>query len=161
MMLYNIDQAISEAWDAAIDPETGEIVNEEALADLKDLLKQRTPVLEETLLCIKEGEALDDAIGAEIKALSERRAAARKRTNAMKECVANSLAGEKFETAKVKVSWRKSQVAEYVGAIEDLPEECIRYALPEVNKAELKKLLKAGTEIPGAKLITKNNMQIK
>lgn len=32
---------------------------------------------------------------------------------------------------------------------------------PEVNKTELKKLLKAGTEIPGAKLVTRNNMQIK
>lgn len=161
MMLYNIDQAILEAWDAAIDPETGEIVNEEALAGLKDLQEQRTPVLEGTLLCIKEEEALDDAIGAEIKALSERRTAVRKRAAVMKEYVANSLAGEKFESARVKVSWRKSQVAEYVGVIEDLPEECIRYALPEVNKTELKKLLKAGTEIPGAKLVTKNNIQIK
>lgn len=161
MILYNIDQAILEAWDAAVDPETGEIVNEEALEELKNLQEQREPILEGTLMCIKENEALDEAIGAEIKALSERRASIRRKANAMKEYVANSLAGEKFETARVKVSWRKSQVAEYTGVIEDLPEECIRYATPEVNKTELKKLLKAGAEIPGAKLVTKNNMQIK
>lgn len=161
MILYNIDQAILEAWDAAVDPETGEIVNEEALEELKNLQEQREPILEGTLMCIKENEALDEAIGAEIKALSERRASIRRKANAMKEYVANSLAGEKFETARVKVSWRKSQVAEYTGVIEDLPEECIRYATPEVNKTELKKLLKAGAEIPGAKLVTKNNMQIR
>lgn len=161
MILYNIDQAILEAWDAAVDPETGEIVKEEALEELKNLQEQREPILEGTLMCIKENEALDEAIGAEIKALSERRASIRRKANAMKEYVANSLAGEKFETARVKVSWRKSQVAEYTGVIEDLPEECIRYATPEVNKTELKKLLKAGAEIPGAKLVTNNNMQIK
>ena len=161
MILYNIDQAILEAWDAAVDPETGEIVNEEALEELKNLQEQREPILEGTLMYIKENEALDEAIGAEIKALSERRASIRRKANAMKEYVANSLAGEKFETARVKVSWRKSQVAEYTGMIEDLPEECIRHATPEVNKTELKKLLKAGAEIPGAKLVTKNNMQIR
>lgn len=42
-----------------------------------------------------------------------------------------------------------------------LPENCIRVKEPEVNKAELKKLLKAGQKIEGAWLVEKQNLQIK
>ena len=118
-------------------------------------------VIEEMSLYAKNKRAEAVALKAEKQAFAERQATAEREAEGAERYVATLLAGEKFETARVKITWRKSQVAEFTGSIEDLPEECIRYAMPEVNKAELKKLLKAGAEIPGARLLTRNNMQIK
>lgn len=160
-MLYKIDDVIREGWEA-VDPETGEIVNEKAHEAFEELLrKQEEMVIEEMSLYAKNKRAEAVAFKAEKQAFAERQATAEREAEGAERYVATLLAGEKFETVRVKITWRKSQVAEFTGSIEDLPEECIRYAMPEVNKTELKKLLKAGTEIPGAKLVTKNNMQIK
>ncbi len=159
--LYEIDQAITDAWLSAVDPETGEIIDEEALKALDALEMEKGQKVENILLWAKDLRAKSGAIKAEAKSLTARANEEDALADKLEGYAAKALAGEKFETTRVKVTWRKSQVVEYAGLVEDLPEECIRYVSPEVNKTELKKLLKAGTEIPGAKLVTKNNMQIK
>lgn len=165
MSLYEVDPAIEEAWNAAIDSETGEIVNEEALAVFKELDKldkqSKIAMCEECAVLCKNRSALETSIREEAQKLLERANSMHRGTETMEKCIANYLNGEKVETARVKISWRKSTTVEYTGQVEALPKECIRQKLPEVNKAELKKLLKVGTEIPGARLVTRNNMQIK
>lgn len=159
--LYEIDQAITDAWQSAMDPETGEIIDEEAKATLDALEMEMGQKIENLLLWAKDLRAESEAIKAEAKNLTARANEKDDLADKLEGYVAKALAGEKFETARVKVTWRKSQVVEYTGLVEDLPKECIRQKLPEVDKAELKKLLKAGVEIPGAELVTRNNMQIK
>ncbi|WP_432629017.1 siphovirus Gp157 family protein [Brotaphodocola sp.] len=159
--LYEIDQAITDAWLSAVDPETGEIIDEEAKTALDALEMEKGQKVENILLWAKDLRAKSGAIKAEAKNMTARANEKDALADKLEEYAARALAGEKFETTRVKVTWRKSQVVEYTGLVEDLPKECIRQKLPEVDKAELKKLLKAGAEIPGAKLVTRNNMQIK
>ena len=53
-----------------------------------------------------------------------------------------------------------AEAAEFTGNIALLPPSCIRVK-PEVNLAELKQRLKGGAIIPGARLVVRNNIQIK
>lgn len=54
MNLYEIDARIMEAFEAAVDEETGEIVNEEAYAALDALQEARDEKIENVLLWIKD-----------------------------------------------------------------------------------------------------------
>ena len=73
------------------------------------------------------------------------------------------LAGEKFTTPKVAVSWRKSEAVEIGMSFfsTDANERFLRYKEPDPDKAAIKAALKAGEEITGAELVTNLNMTIK
>lgn len=161
MNLYQINELIERAFESAVDPETGEIFDLVAYVELDKLEMMKEEKIENLLLWIKNLNAEAIAIKAEEKVLEGRRKCAERKAESLKEYVEKVLDGEKFATPKTSVSWRKSEVAEYTGDVRKLPECCIRYKEPEVSKSELKKLLKGGATIPGARLVTKNNMSIK
>ena len=50
---------------------------------------------------------------------------------------------------------------EHVGNVLALPEDYIKYSDPTVDKTALKKALKNGEEIEGARLVIRQNLQIK
>lgn len=160
MNLYEIDNAIMNAYEASVDPETGEI-NEEAYKALNELEMEKTNKIENILLWIKNLNAEAEALKAEKESFDARQKRAEKKAESLKKYVAGVLNGEKFSTDRVVVSWRPSESVSFDGDIRSLPGICIRQKDPEVNKTELKKLLKAGEKIPGASLIKKMNMQIK
>src|SRR5699024_1551297 len=93
--------------------------------------------------------------------LAQRQKAAKNKAESLKRYVASVLSGKKFSTSRVAVSWRKSESVEYTGDINNLPGSCIRQKDPEINKTALKKLLVDGYSIPGARIVEKQNMQIK
>ena len=64
------------------------------------------------------------------------------------------------ESAKVKVSFRKSETLEIAEGA-SVPAEYLKYKEPEVNKAELKKAIKAGLQIEGVRISENKNIQIK
>lgn len=161
MTLYEIDAEIMEIIENAVDPETGEIIDEVAMANLGDLDVAREKKIENMLLLVKNLESDAEQLKAEKQAFDQRQRVALNKAEWLKKCVQNSLAGEKFTTARVAVSYRKSTAVEYTGDVNKLPEECIKRKEPEVNKTALGKLLKGGTEIPGARLVERQNMQIK
>ena len=68
--------------------------------------------------------------------------------------------GKKWQNSEVAISWRKSESVE-VSNVKELPEEYLKYKDPEPDKVKLKADLKAGAEIDGARLVTKENIQIK
>ena len=86
---------------------------------------------------------------------------AERKAESLKRYVSKVLEGKKFKTDHVEASWRKSESVEFDGNVMSLPENCNRVKEPEVNKTELKKLLKAGQKIEGAWLVEKQNLQIK
>jgi len=53
------------------------------------------------------------------------------------------------------------QAVEFAGDVNALPQSCIKIADPVVDKTALKKLLKSGTEVKGARLVARQNLQIK
>ena len=161
MNLYDINVKIEEAFEKAINPESGEIMDSEALEYLNELQMTFEEMTENVLLKFKNLTAEAAALKAEKEALAKRQSTAEHQAEWLKKYIAAALMGEKFKTARVSVSWRKSETVEYTGNVRDLPADCIREREPEVNKTALKDALKHGMEIPGATLVTKNNIQIK
>lgn len=161
MKLYEIDTAILEC----IDTETGEICDFERLEELQI---ERDKKLENVALYIKQLNAEADALAAEEKALKERKAAKQAKAARYSEWLGQALEGNAFETARVRLSFRKSEPVEIEDefAVVEYCEknnldQCLKYKMPEVSKAEIKKLITAGHEIPGAVLTEKQNLQIK
>lgn len=161
MNLYEIDYAIMQAYDDAVDPETGEIINDAALEALDGLQMEFDRKAEGILLWIKNLTAEAEALKKEKQAFEERQRRAERKAESLKQYIANALHGEKFATDRVAVWWRRSESVEFSGDVFSLPEDCLRFKDPEVNKAELKKRLKAGESYDGAKLVQNQNMIIK
>ena len=161
MNLFEINDRIEAAFEAAIDMETGEIVDEVAYEQLDALQMEFGQKTENILLWIRNLTAEAKALKEQKQIFADRQSKAEKKAESLKRYVTQVLDGQKFATDRVSVTWRKSETAEFVGDIMTLPTECIRVKEPEVDKSALKKLLKAGTEIDGAVLVEKNNIQIK
>lgn len=161
MNLYAINDLITQAFESAVDLETGEIVNAEAYEALDSLQMAFDQKAEGILLWIKNLTAEAEALKKEKLAFAERQSAAERKAESLKKYISGVLCGNKFQTEKVSVTWRKSEAVEYAGNVYDLPEELLKYKEPEINKTELKKRLKAGEIINGAELVQRNNMQIK
>lgn len=139
MNLYQINAEIMKAFEEAVDPETGEIVNEKAYAALDDLQEARDQKIEGILLWIKNLASDVEDLKKEKMAFAERQSAAEKKMESLKKYVAGILNGEKFSTSKVAVSWRSSDAVEYSGSIADLPEEYVKIAEPTIDKMVLKR----------------------
>lgn len=153
MNLYEIDNAIA----ALVDPETGELMDYEAFAQLS---MERDQKIENMALVYKNAKATADAIKSEITALTERKQRAERTMERMKEYLNYALGGQKFESAKCAVNFRKTtsvnipDVAQAIRWAEGSGhDECVRYKMPEINKTEIGKLLKAGIEVPCAELV--------
>ena len=101
MNLYEIDKAIL----ACIDPETGELIDEEALAALQ---MERTEKIKNVALWLKNLNASVTALKAERDAFDERMKAAQKKADGLKKYLADALQGQKFSTDECAVSFRRS-----------------------------------------------------
>ena len=153
MNLYEINAEIL----SCMDMETGEVLDSEKLDSLHIALEDK---LENISLWIKNLEADATAFKAEKEAFADRQRAAENKAASLKRYLSDFLDGRKFETKRVKVSFRKSESLE-LSEDAKIPEEFLKYKEPEVNKAELKKAVKAGLELEGVQLVQKQNISIK
>lgn len=166
--MANIFQ-LSEALEACIkldeermvDTESGEILDVEQYLDMADTRDQK---LENLAMYIKNQQAEADMIKAEADKLAERAKAKANEAKRCKEYLSNFMAtyydGKKFETARVRLSWRASESVE-VSGIDALPDEYLRFKDPEPDKTKIKADLKAGKEIKGCQLVPRRTLQIK
>lgn len=153
MNLYEIDQQILNC----IDAETGEIFDAEAF---EQLALERDAKIESVCLWIKNLNAEVEALKAEKDAFAQRQKAAENKRESLKKYISEYLAGSKFETAKVKVSFRKSESLEISeGAV--IPEEYLKYKESDIDKTGLKKAIKEGQTFNGVLIIENQNIQIK
>lgn len=161
MNLYWVDNAIYKLYDEFVDPDTGEITDPDAFAErYAELEISREEIIENTLLLYKNCVSDAEAIAAEIKTLKARQAALEKRADRLKADASDALGGEKFQTAKVAVSWRKSTAAEVDESL--CPEEYITTKVTTApDKKAITAALKAGQEIPGCKLVERVNMSVR
>ena len=152
--LYEIDQGILEC----IDLETGEIIDPERLENLQ---MERSQKIENVVLWIKNLESDAAAIKAEKEALAKRQVAALAKAAQLKEWLAKALEGQKFDTARCAVSFRRSETVE-VSDVALLPDELKRVKTEvEPNKTAIKALLKDGQDVVGCRLVENQNVQIK
>lgn len=154
--LYELSNEIAN-FEFEIDEETGEILN----ADMLDEIQlERDTKIEQLCLWIKNLKADAAAYKAEKDSFAKKQKAAENKAESIKNYIQSALAGEKFKTNRVTISYRKSEQVECQD-ITLVDKDYLRFKDPELDKAKVKAALKNGTEVAGCQLIEKQNMQIR
>lgn len=162
--LYDIDNMVYTVLENGLifDEETGEVLFDEE--NLSSLEMARNEKLEAVALYIKSLEAEAEAMKAEAKKLADRREAKERKAERLRSYISNSmqaLGDTKLETAKVALSFRKSESVDvYEPSL--LPAEYTKSKTTVTpDKTAIKAAIKAGQEVAGATLEVKQNLQIK
>lgn len=153
MNLYQINEEIMEC----VDTETGEIIDCERLDALQ---MERDVKIENIALWIKNLRSDVEALKAEEQALAGRRKAAENKAESLKKCLTRYLAGQKFSTAKVAVSFRRTSSVN-ITDLSVLPGQYLRYKDPEPDKTAIKNAVKAGETVAGAEIVSGQSISIK
>lgn len=160
MKLYEIDakmQELMEKWEACIDQETGEIMDdivfdiEEELAKLE--LDRNEKI--ENCACYYKGLLAEvTALKTEEQALAKRRKTAENKAQSLKEFIAHVTGGQKYKSPRVSISHRKtpSVIINDMEALIEFDDSLVRYPDPEPRKAEIKKILKT-KYVPGCEIV--------
>ncbi len=169
MKLYEIEKKLYELLEngfneECIDLETGEI-DQEKVNKLLDELNEGIDEKIENIGCyIKDLEADIDAFKKEEESLAERRKAKERKLDSLKQFLTDAMIRNnktKFETAKVRLGFRKSESIEVDENIKLDDKYYITKVQQTVDKKFLKEELKSGVVIDGVKLIEKQNLQVK
>lgn len=160
--VYELDAKISSCiqLDAehVVSVDDGEILN---LQQFEALQMERDKKIEGLCCYIKNKIADAEAIYAEIDVLSQRASVMKREAERCKNYLAGVLYGEKFETPRCKITWRKSEICNVLN-IDAVPDEFKRTKVTvDADKTAIKKAIKGGAEIPGAEVIQKLNMTLK
>lgn len=160
--IYELNQQIAACIrlddDHVVNTEDGEILD---LEQFEALQLERDTKLENLACYIKNKRADAEAIYAEIDNLSKRAAALKNEAARCEGYLAGVLYGEKFESPRCKIGWRKSEVCNVL-SLDEIPEEFKRTKVTvDADKTAIKKAIKAGTVVPGAEIIQKLNMTLK
>ena len=163
MKLFDIDERLAACVkldeSRVVDTESGEIIDLEAIAALE---RERDKKIENLGCWYKNLLADAEALKAQKNAFAEREKAAKAKAESLKGFLGRYLNGKKFETAKVAMSFRKSEAVEFdAKCIGDVPEEFLKFKDPELDKVAVKKAIKAGETVPGCELVARQNLQIK
>lgn len=163
MNIYELNRAIEDVEykieQYAIEHD-GEI-SEELENEEKVLFEGLEDKHEAYAIVIKNKIAFEKALKDEKKNIDARIKTNSSSIERLKKTLSESLNGEKYETTKVKIGWRKST------AVNILDEEQIeaKYLKTKttisVDKTSIKKDLSSGVEVAGAELLTNQNIQIK
>ena len=164
MELYKIDKHYLDVIENgySIDEETGEVLFD---ASSLDSLEMAFNDKVDNIVCyVKDLEALVKAIKDEEKALSERRKANEAKIERLKEYVAHSMQLRdmaKLETAKNKLSFRKSQSVNVLDEAKIDGQYFTQKVEFKMDKKRILADLKNGVVVEGCELLEKNNLQIK
>lgn len=161
MTIYEIDEAIL----SCLDLETGEVIDAERL----DALNIQREKKAEGVACYRKNlMALIGSIKEEENALKKRREVYQRKVDSLDNYLSTHFSGEKIETARAVINWRKSTGVEITDELEAVDylmhiahEEVLKYAAPTIDKKAVKALLEAGEKIPGIVLADRMNLQIK
>ena len=172
MNFYFVDRDLRMLMDEAFDPETGELVMDEAEFQKRYayLAEKKENILEDTALVVKEEAKMVKAIKEEIDSLKKRLEAHEKRMNRNESLLMEYSNCENFETEKVAVKFRPSERV----YIED-DEKFVQWAIEhcnldlithkekitdEPNRVAIKKWLKNGATSEFAELQHHMNVSI-
>ena len=163
LKLYEVNEAIqSLLMQLEPDPETGEICMDDdtILAELKGLQMERSRILEYLAKLTLNTRAEAAALKEEENRLRARRTSLERRDERLMGILDRECAGEKMDCGVATVCYRKTShvdVTDSEKAVRWLKRnkhlDCFRIPAPEVAKAEVKKLLKAGEKVPGTTLV--------
>lgn len=160
MNLYEINEAIQDAFIAAID-EQGEIIGEQLdLELLENLEMARNEKIENLALFVKNLTAESEAYKREKDIFAQREKSARNKAERLKLYLTSVLQGESFKSDKCAVGFRNSERI-IIDADAHIPELYLKYEDPKPDKTALKKAIKSGIEIDGVSVVNMLNINIK
>lgn len=158
MTIYDIDSAIA----ALVDPETGELGDYEAFQRLQ---LAREAKIENLALLYKETRATAEAIKAEADRLVQRRRVLEHNMRRMQEYLALVLDGEKFASPRCAVSYRWSEGTEtdpeFIDWAREHQPELLMEQQPKIDTQQLKRELKDGLVCDYARLVERQNVQVR
>lgn len=152
MNLYEINKAMQEC----INLETGEI----DLELFERLQLEKDEKIENVALWIKNLSSDVEGMENEKKAFEERIKATNNKVIALKTYLEMALNGEKFQTAKCSITFRKSKSVTVLD-VSKLDKDYLKYAEPTADKTAIKKAIESGVTVAGARLDENLNVQIK
>lgn len=158
MSIYEIDDSIM----SLVDMETGEIEDEERYDALQ---MERTQKVENIGCFYKNLIAEAKAMKEEEANLAQRRKAVENKAERIKNLLAYALRGEKFESPRLRCSYRKSKSIEvdasFVEWAQEHADDLLTYKEPTPNRTAIKAALADGREIEHAELVTNESLQVK
>ena len=167
MKLYELTDAYREIMDAI---ESGEIP-EEAIADTLESINVMLEDKADNIACmIKNLTAESEAIKAEEARLAERRRSKERQVERLKTYLSDTLLNSghtKIETPRNKISFRSSESVvvddddKFIMWAEEHFDALLTYPMPKIDKTAIKKALKDGEAVVGARIEKKQNIQIK
>lgn len=163
MNLFEINGKIRRFLDnIEVDPETGEVTG---IEELENLEIERNDKINNTAMYYLSLLSDAEAYEKQKKKFAEWEARTKKKAELIKNYLSENLGGEKFKSDTVQISFRRSESVEtdkdFAIWAETFAPQYLTYKAPEINKNVLKSALKAGNNIIGARLVEKNNIQIK
>ena len=144
--------------DDYVNVESGEIIDTEALDALK---LERDVKIENIGKWILNLDADEKALAEQEKRFKERKDAARRKKESLKNYLAFILDGKPYKCTACEMKFRASEAVVFNGDMATVPKEYLRYKEPEIDKAKIKKALKAGEVIDGFALESRQSLTVK
>ncbi len=115
-----------------------------------------------SLACVvKDFEAEENAYAEEIKSLAERKRVTGNKKDRWKAYIAANMdPREKLSDARAALSWKESKAVDLEVEPEKLPAQFQRVKV-EADKSAIKDALNKGETVEGARLVTRQNLQVK
>lgn len=158
MSIYEIDDAIT----SLVDMETGEIEDEKRFDELK---MERTRKIENIACYFKNLTAEAKAMREEEANLARRRKAVENKAERIKNLLAYALNGDKFESPKVRCSYRKSKRVQvddsFITWAEEHAADLLTFKEPMPNRTAIKAALEDGREVEHAEIVANESLQVK
>ena len=158
MSIYEIDDSIL----SLVDMETGEIEDEERYDELQ---MERTKKVENIGLLLKNTVAEAKAIKEEEANLAQRRKAVENKAERIKNLLVYALKGEKFESPRLRCSYRKAKSVQvddsFVTWALEHADDLLTFKEPTPNRTAIKAALAEGREIEHAEIVTSESLQVK
>jgi len=162
MKLYEINGRIEELLlSLEPDPETGEVTGDvdSVVSELGNLEMQKSSILEYLAKIVLDTRAGVTALKDEEKRLHERRQRLERREERVMDILDRECAGEKTDCGVATIYYRKTSRVDISNAKKALNwlkrnghKDCYRIPEPEISKSSVKKLLQAGTTVPGIEI---------
>ena len=171
MKLYEINEAILRLTDQiTVDEDTGEISGDvdSICAEIDALQMERHSILEYLAKLVLNLRADIAALKSEEDRLHERRSRLEKKVDRLLQILDRECAGEKTDLGVATLQYRKTSRVEVTDAARAVSwlkrrklTDCFRIPAPEVAKTAVKKLLTAGTKVPGCALVEDRSYSLK
>lgn len=162
MKLYEINAEIEALLsELEPDPETGEVASdyESVVERLEQLEIEKKTILGYLAKLVLNARAEAESIRAEEKRLRDRRQSLERKDERLMRILDRECGGENTDCGVASVYYRRTAKVTVIDSekailwLQNNHEDCLRYQEPEISKNEVKKLLTAGTGIPGIELV--------